>query len=159
MVEVYTDGSYNRNIPDVTKGAVVVLVDGKPVFAQRYIIKQPELVKSWNVGGELFSAIAGIQIANEFVRISKSRALTIYYDYKGIREFIQGTPVWKPKTDSSRLYVSLVQAFMNQNPNAHINFVKVKSHTGNKWNEVVDDLTRGDVDPEIVLCYKGEVTV
>ena len=153
-VDIYTDGSFNRLDKFRTRGAIIVLIDGVPVYAENYDVQIKAFVDMWNVGGELWAAITGLTVAGAISE--PNSVLNIYYDYKGIRELIIGTPKWKPKKPGSLYYVKAYEDFVEKNPSVKVNFYKVKAHTGNKYNELVDDLTRGDVAPELMKCYKGE---
>ena len=156
-VDVYVDGSYSKARPGICRGAAVILVDGKPVYAQNYIIQKSAFVSMNNVGGELWAAISAIQIVQGLFK-DEPVLLTIYHDYKGIRNFVQGPEKWTPKKDGAVMYTYVMQEYIKSHPESTLAFKKVAAHTGDKWNEIVDDLSRGDVSSEINDVYKGCMT-
>ena len=149
VIDVYVDGSYSKSKPNECTSALIILEDDKPVFAQRYIIMKPEFVQQHNVGGELWAAMSAIQVVQGLYG-NGCIEVNLYYDYKGIRHFVTGPEFWsKPKTIPTQAYASIMQTYIKQNPLVKLNFWKVKSHSGKKWNEIVDQLTRGDICSEI----------
>lgn len=150
-LKLYTDGSYSKATPDVVKGGMVILIGDELVTAQRYITKKQIMTTMNNVGGELLAAtcglfIAGGLIANTLGSDDASGVITIYHDYRGIYEFVAGPKPWVPKQEGSKFYVRSVQEFRKMYPNIKIKFVKIKSHSGDKWNNVVDTIANG-IDP------------
>ena len=84
-----------------------------------------------NVAGEIMAvrkAIAWCQLAG-------IKEMSIHYDYQGLESWVTGD--WKAKTSFTQEYASLVQ-----NSRLIIHWVKVKAHSGELGNEIVDTLAR-----------------
>lgn len=148
VLELYVDGSYRKTEPDITYGGAVLVIDNKPVACQRYSTKNPDFVNSWNVGGELIAAIFGLGLAAGIIQ-GENAKIVINYDYQGIECLMQGTPRWKAKTPCTRQYVGVVTAFQLKYPNLRLEYHKVKAHSGNKWNEIVDQVANGIFSEEL----------
>lgn len=141
---LYTDGSYSKSVPDITTGGMVVLYNDQLVAAQRYITKWPCMVSMNNVGGELLAAVGGLFVAAGFlqqVAPNQNHTITLMHDYKGIKDFAEGK--WSAKKAGSVYYVQSINVFKKNYPNITLNFIKVKAHSGNKWNDVVDAIANG----------------
>lgn len=163
-IKIYTDGSYSKDHPTVTYGAYVVLInkeEDKPVLAQRIICKNPSIVRSNNVGGELIAVataiINGLAVLQKLNGNSDMEntegTVTFYHDYKGVEAFVRTTG----KRDCaskvpSRLWVQQYDTLRRQYPKVNFEFQWIKSHTGEKWNTIVDALANGIVASEIKGC-------
>ena len=147
-ISLYTDGSFNKAQPEVTKGAAIILEDDKPVYCQRYLCYQPSYTASWNFGGELFAISCALGTITRMYPDDELR-ICIYYDYQGVEHYIQGKPVWRVKNEPAAVYVNIVNKLKQMHPKWVLDFKKVKAHSGNKWNEAVDKLTRGSCDAEL----------
>ena len=62
--------------------------------------------------------------------------MTIHYDYQGLESWVTGD--WKVKTSFTQDYAQIVQS-----SGLTIHWVKVKAHSGESGNEIVDKLARG----------------
>jgi len=127
-VEFYVNGSYNSNT-DKVGSAYVGLIDGKPTFKGSAVLSNKAGLR--NVFGEITAAVAVIRLAKKkgYSRIK------IYYDYSGIEKWVTGE--WKAKNQITQNYVKLMK-----NSGVSVEFMKVKAHTGVKWNEEVDKMAR-----------------
>ena len=86
-----------------------------------------------NIAGELFSSVKAVKFAID----NKMTKITIYHDYSGIRHWALGE--WKCKNKLSKDY----QTFFKQAERfIEFEFVKVKGHTGDKFNEEADRLAK-----------------
>lgn len=148
-LELYVDGSYNKEEPNITKGAAVILEDNKLLICQRFITNQKKFVDMWNVGGELFSVIGGLILVKGVIDTQNAVVVKIYHDYLGIRSFIKGE--WKAKKPGAQMYVSMIHNLKQSMPNVEFEFYKVKAHTGIKWNEFADRIANGNIPPECIL--------
>lgn len=148
--DVYVDGSYNKEKSE-GYGAYVVVVNETPIRAQRCITSNHVYTDSWNVGMELLATMCALGCMQQALQPKSVDTVKIFYDYRGIKEFIQGNPRWKAKTDVAKIYVQAVEQFVKSFPLVSLEFVKVKAHTGVKWNEVVDRLAAGE---RPVACEK-----
>ncbi len=152
--KMYVDGSFDVRDKFITKGAMILL-DGNdnPIVAQQYKTEKPEFVKSRNVGGELISVTHGLLLSCMFIQkrlgTNEQYTIDIYYDYTGIRNFIQGPDFWVAKKPTALYYVDFMKRIQDAYPRMLFTFNKIKSHTGNKWNELVDALAGGMVPVEV----------
>lgn len=127
----YIDGSYDDTLKRYSYGAIIFLDGQKYEFSKSDNDK--ELIELRNVAGELKAAIFVMNYAIN----NKVKSLDIYYDYNGIAMWASGQ--WKANLPFTKEYANYSKKVMNI---VKINFVKVKSHTGDKYNEEVDKLAR-----------------
>lgn len=141
-------------------GIVVIDHDTEEVLSlHRVNCTRPSFVEANNVGGEVIAAGLGFQWATYY--INKMRELgdkekykvVIYHDYMGISEWIKphGKKKWKANSTCSRVYIGLVESALSK-CECELEFIKVKAHSGNKWNEIADLIAGGssiDIDKQI----------
>ncbi len=147
-VNLYVDGSYRKSEPGITAGGAVVVLCDTPVCCQRYLTRNPDFVRSWNVGGELLAAIFGLGLVTGLMKGERVK-VAVYYDYMGIECLVQGNPPWRAKTVCAKQYVEAVITCRKQNPNLIIEYHKVKAHTGDRWNEAADRVANGIFGEEL----------
>lgn len=130
LVDVYVDGSFDGQNASWAF-AVVNKETDSVLFDAKGIITDPDINSGRQVGGE-------IQAVIEAIDFCKTKGLTaaIHYDYIGIEMW--ATFQWA----ANKSYTKKYQQFMRQNKQHIHSFVKIKSHTGNKWNEYVDKLAK-----------------
>lgn len=123
---VYTDGSFEENLGG---WGYVMLDGGIPCFeAYGPCTKRNEIR---NIGGELEAAEEAITKAAEL----GADYLRIHHDYEGVGRWGDGE--WKtnrPETESFVRFVKKMRSVMT------IEFVKVKGHSDDVYNEVADAL-------------------
>jgi len=149
-IEIYTDGSYTKvSDPDNVYGGIIILADGKPIMVARVKSKDSGMVSAWNAGGELLATMYGVTAAYSLMAACNDKVdneVTVYHDYNGVANFMIAPPgqsrPWIPKKPASRKYVGVMNSLKNRYPYT-IKYVWVKGHSGNRWNEVVDDITGG----------------
>lgn len=122
----YVDGSYNKNTQTYGSGVIILDENNKE---HRFHSFGTQYSQYWNVAGEVESAILAIKKAKEL----NCTELVIYHDYEGIGNWPNG--YWKTKNDYTRNYVDFVKSC-----GLKISFIHVKGHSGNKYNELVDDI-------------------
>lgn len=127
----YVDGSYNPKTAEYSFGAVLYYNEQMYQFKRKF--GPDEYSKSRNVSGEIRGAAFIIQYA---IKLG-IKELDLYYDYRGIEEFYTGA--YKATKDLSLKYQEFAQSAKGQ---IKINFHKVKSHTNNKYNDIVDSLAK-----------------
>ena len=125
------DGSYQADRKQFSCG-VVVFHDGKEEhFSELY--DDPELAQMRNVAGE----IKGSQKAIQYCLDHQIKSVTIFHDYEGIAKWCTGE--WQTKKEGTRAY----KAFYEQaKKELDIRFVKVKGHSGDKYNDLADQLAK-----------------
>lgn len=84
-----------------------------------------------NVAGEIQAVLKAL----DWCRSQGIPSATIYFDYQGLSEWVKG--FWKAKTPFTQAYVSSVLAH-----GMDLHWVKVLAHSGEEFNEVVDELAR-----------------
>lgn len=129
-LHVYVDGSYNATTEQYSYGMVAVQKDivlhiesGKGQSDSSKNIRQ--------IAGELEGAVKGVEYA---LSIGEKRVV-IFHDYVGI--CYHATGFWERREESSKEYYEKMQKLMSSG--IEVIFVKVDSHTGDLFNELVDE--------------------
>ncbi len=127
----YVDGSYNKETEEYSFGAILFLSDGKHTFSKKF---GPDNYSSTrNVAGE----VRGASFIINYAIKHNIKELDLYYDYQGIESWYKGD--WKANTELTQKYREFA---LKNNGVIKVNFHKVKSHTGIKYNEEVDLLAK-----------------
>lgn len=127
----YVDGSYNVATQEFSYGIVMFEPNGVHRHYEKF--DNPEMAAMRNVAGE----IKGAAVAMRYCYVNHIPQLTIYHDYEGIAKWCTGA--WKATKEGTRAYVE----FYNKIRNAvRVSFVKVKGHSGDKYNEEADVLAK-----------------
>lgn len=129
-VIAYVDGSYNQKLKVYGSGVVYITDD-----------KELELMKSYddayhihrNVAGEVKASELAIEKAIE----DKKDQIIIYHDYQGIASWANGD--WKTNNDLTKAYKSFIDKARKK---IKIDFVKVKGHSNDKYNDKADQLAK-----------------
>lgn len=129
-LHIYVDGSYNSETMEYSYGMVAArdevvlhIESGKGRSDSTRNIRQ--------IAGELEGAVKGCQYA-----LSKGeKRVVIFHDYIGI--CYHATGFWERKEESSKEYYKKMQELMSSG--IEVIFVKVDSHTGDLFNELVDE--------------------
>ena len=131
----YIDGSFNAETNVYGYGGVLVYKNEDESHELEICGSESneDYVKMRNVAGEIKSAMMMIEAA---IGLGLDE-LTIYYDYIGIEMWAKG--LWNRNNKLTKEYYD----FINSNKDKiKLTFVKVKSHTGVKYNERVDELAK-----------------
>ncbi|MBW9170376.1 ribonuclease H family protein [Clostridium estertheticum] len=130
ILHIYVDGSYNSQTMEYSYGMVAVRDDvvlhiesGKGNSDSTKNIRQ--------IAGELEGAVKGCQYAQNM----GEKKVVIFHDYIGI--CYHATGFWDRKEESSKQYYRKMQEIMKSG--IEVIFVKVDSHTGDLFNELVDE--------------------
>lgn len=123
----YVDGSF---LGGTTAFGAVILKDESIIKELSGIVTGEEGAYH-QIGGELR---ASLEVLN-WAKANGYSEITIAYDYEGVRKFATGE--WKPENTIARKYQEEVQGLDIQ-----INWLKIPAHTGNRWNEYVDQLAK-----------------
>ena len=130
-LEIYVDGSYDA-VTNTFSYGMVVLIDGKEEkFSQK--MTDPELAQMRNVAGE----IKGSEAAMQYALDHKIPSIIIYHDYQGIASWCNGD--WKANKPGTIAYRDFYQKAKEK---VHIEFRKVKGHSNDKYNDMVDELAK-----------------
>lgn len=131
-VEAYVDGSYEHCIKEYGSG-VVILKDGN--ILKTYSIKGNDefLVTMRNVAGEIEAA----KLAMNYCLEENIENLILYFDYEGIEKWCTGA--WKTNKSGTIEYKAFYDKVKEK---LNVKFVKVKAHSGDKYNEEADKLAK-----------------
>jgi len=130
-VIAYTDGSYDPGSKIFSYG--VVIIKGKKTVKFSKAFRDFEKAKMRNVAGE----IEGSKKVIEYCLNNKIKSVDIYYDYEGIEKWCTGE--WKANKVETKEYRDY---YLKAAKKIKIRFVKVKSHSGDKYNDIVDYLAK-----------------
>ena len=128
----YVDGSYNITTKEFSYGMIVLMEDGSELkYAEKY--GEPDLASMRNVAGE----IKGSEAAMRFAVARGLDKITIYHDYEGISRWCLGQ--WKTNKEGTKAYKAYYDSIKDK---VKINFVKVKGHSNDKYNDIADELAK-----------------
>lgn len=133
IYQAYVDGSYLEG--KVGYGAV--LLQDKIVL-QEFSGAVTEHTESRQVAGELVAVITIMDYCAQH-NISE---VDIFYDYKGIEQWATGR--WKTNKPLTQQYAATVRK-----SSVKVRWHKVKSHSGNEWNDRADELAKQGTGVEI----------
>ena len=130
VLSAYVDGSYDKETARFAYGCI--MLDGDTTVAMMSAADDdPELASMHNVAGEIKGAEAAIQ----FCLDHGVKELTIFHDYEGIAKWPLG--LWKANKLGTQAYRDFYREAVKS---MKITFVKVKGHSGNKYNDMADKL-------------------
>ena len=127
----YVDGSFNVATEEFSYGIILFEPNGVHRHCEKFNNK--EMAAMRNVAGE----IKGAAVAMRYAYVNKIPKLTIYHDYEGIAKWCTGA--WKANKDGTIGYVDFYRKIATQ---VKVTFVKVKGHSGDKYNEEADKLAK-----------------
>ncbi|WP_078592939.1 viroplasmin family protein [Evansella clarkii] len=128
---VFVDGSFSKDKNIAGYGCAFIWNEKLiHTISQRIDIKDENL---WNVSAEISGALAAVEWAIE----NGYERLNIYYDYEGIQKWVDGS--WEAKKGSTKSYKEKMNEYSKV---IDIFFTKVKAHSGDYYNELVDELAK-----------------
>ena len=127
----YVDGSYQNGLQKFSCG-VVFFYQGEELHFSK-LFEDKELAEMRNVAGE----IKGSELAIQYCLDHHIKSITIFHDYEGIAKWCTGA--WEAKKAGTQSYRDFYQKAREQ---VEIHFVKVKGHSGDKYNELADQLAK-----------------
>lgn len=130
----YVDGSYNPDLGICGYGAVI-FDESKEIILQNNF-DDSESAGMRNISGEIAGALAVMEYCIEH----GIKSVDIYYDYLGIEKWCTGE--WRTNKPLTRAYKEKYDLLSLQ---LHVIFHKVKSHSGDKYNDWVDKLAKDSV--------------
>lgn len=128
----YVDGSYDQSVGKYAFGCILLIPDGRELRISGSG-NNPESLAIRNVAGEMLGAMHAVQWAAG----NGYDSLTICYDYEGIEKWATG--VWRAKNPLTQKYAEYMR---NSARRVRVSFRKVRAHTGDYYNEQVDNLAR-----------------
>lgn len=131
----YVDGSFSLEHMTYSYGVVAISKDKIENFKGKD--DDPVLVKMRNVSGELKGAMVAMDIA-----IQKNyQKLFLHYDYAGIEKWALGQ--WKTNKSGTQAYKKYYDSIKGK---LDVEFIKVKAHSGDKYNEIADKLAKEAIE-------------
>lgn len=131
MIDIYVDGSFYEN--KITSSFLIV-ENNNILHQETHQITNPEYLKHRQISGELFSVIK----AMEYCIKNNIKQINICYDYFGIEKWVKKE--WRAKTELTREYVKNFNELKSNFD--EIKFTKIKAHSNNQFNNLVDQLTK-----------------
>ncbi len=127
----YVDGSYDLKTKRFSCGVVMFHAGDEQHFSECF--DDIELAEMRNVAGE----IKGAEKAMQFCLERDIKSLNIYHDYEGVAKWCTGE--WQAKKTGTKAYKSFYNLASEK---MQIHFIKVKGHSGDKYNELADQLAK-----------------
>lgn len=134
----YVDGSFDAESKYYSYGVVIFTKDGKEVVSDKENVE--DMVDMRNVAGEIRGAMIAMEKALEYGKDT----IYIYYDYMGIEKWATGE--WKTNKYGTRMYKMYYDQIKTK---LDVVFIKVKSHTGDEYNEEADKLAKRALGIEV----------
>jgi ribonuclease HI len=141
QIAVWVDGSCFPQADGSLRIGWGLLVkrDNEEVYRAKGNDIPPEAHRHRNVAGEIF----GILKALEWCQAQGITEVALNFDYQGLESWATG--VWLAKFPFTQHYSRTVKA-----SNITIHWIKVKAHSGNPENEIVDQLAKeGAMGPKV----------
>lgn len=139
----YVDGSYDDSQNAFAYGVVLFYNGLERHFSGKMC--DSNLIDMRNVAGEIKAA----ECAMLFCLEHDIKSLDIYYDYEGIAKWCTGE--WKANKSGTQSYQKFYDNIKNT---VHINFIKVKGHSGDKYNDLADKLAKTALFEELKVGEK-----
>lgn len=128
MISIYTDGACSNNQDrnnSIGGWAFVVVVDGVGISGNT-----GRVLKTTNNRMEIKAVIEGLKS----VLVSKDKDITVYSDSQYIIETLKGNYRVKKNADLWEELFNITKQFSS------LNYVKVRGHSNNEYNNLVDDM-------------------
>ena len=127
----YVDGSYDDTTKSYSYGMVMMHNDQEFYFSKKF--DKDEMSDMRNVAGEIQGSMAAMQYCLDH----NIKSISIFYDYEGIEKWCNGD--WKAKKSGTMHYVEF---YKNVSKHVDVDFIKVKGHSGDKYNDMADELAK-----------------
>lgn len=129
---LYVDGAWNEKKRQYGYGFVIVK-NGKQFSTGFGKGEKPNYLSQKQVSGEVVSVLQGL---NRSI-FKKLKHVEIIYDFDGIEKWITGE--WNPKAAIAEAYVHELKRL---NEKIEISFKKVKSRSGDEFNDIANRLAQ-----------------
>ncbi|MBU5425407.1 ribonuclease H family protein [Tissierella pigra] len=127
----YVDGSFDIKNFTYSYGVVFIDSNRKETYSGRDNNK--ELAEMRNVSGEIKGAMVAMELAIE----KRIKTLYLHFDYTGIEQWAIGS--WKTNKNGTKAYKEFYDSIKDK---LKVVFIKVKGHSGVKYNEEADKLAK-----------------
>ncbi len=140
-VVAFTDGSYNDEKQKYGSGVYIITPEDKRI----------ELAKSGNnvkyVGlNNIIGEILAVLDAIDWAWKNGYESIAIFFDYEGLKKWANRE--WKANNDLTKFYQKKIAELKDI---IHIEFIKVKAHSNNKYNDKADKLANSAVNENKIL--------
>lgn len=136
-LHIYVDGSYNSASRKFSYG-VVAVKDNIVEYIHSGNGKNEKDNNIRQIAGELKAAIEGV----EYALNNNHKKVVVFHDYEGICHHATG--FWQRKDKSSKDYYEKMNDLMNKG--IEIQFVQVKSHQEDLFNEMADTICKKELN-------------
>lgn len=134
FIDLYVDGSYREKEKKYSYGFIIV--DNDNVIHEEYGVRiESSNCNTKHIAGELCAVIEGLK----YIKCKKIKKVKIYYDFDGIADLVL-LQNCKPRNETTKFYNEFMKNYNYNNTDIEIVFIKVKSHSGNKYNDKVHNL-------------------
>ena len=127
----YVDGSYDDTTKSYSYGMVMMHGEDELHFFKKF--EKDDMSDMRNVAGE----IEGSMAAMKYCMDHNIKSISIFYDYEGIEKWCNGD--WKAKKPGTMHYVEF---YKNASKHVDVDFIKVRGHSGDKYNDMADELAK-----------------
>ncbi len=127
----YVDGSFDVKSGRYSSGVFIIYKGEELEFSQKF--EDAEMAEMRNVAGEIMGAVIAMKYALKF----KIKKLVIHHDYQGLSMWATGQ--WKTNKKGTQNYANFCKECFKE---VDISFVKVKAHSGDKYNDKADELAK-----------------
>lgn len=135
-VKLFTDGSSDFKKGLIGAGAVVLDNDNNILSKVSKSVDRQDLKKYNNVAGEIIACCYGIE---ECIKLGATH-VTVYVDFINLIKWYDGS--FRTNTKLSQLYVQLLRQYRTK---IDFDFVKVKGHSNNEYNDMADELAKKSI--------------
>ncbi|MBT2261882.1 viroplasmin family protein [Bacillus safensis] len=127
----YIDGSFDSR-KNYYSYASVIFFDNKKIELAA-ADNNPDIIKQRNVAGEIKAMLSVM----DFAINNNVKSIEVFYDYAGIEKW--ANKEWKAKNEFTQEYARVIDKYKDT---LEIKFTKVKSHSGDTYNDQVDELAK-----------------
>lgn len=129
----FVDGSFEEKLKRYSYGVVCIDRDMNEIELYSFA-DNPKYIDSRNIIGE----VLGVFNALDWAITNGYEKIKLFYDYEGLEKW--ATKEWNAKSETARMYVYMLEN--NYKDLIKIEFMKVKGHSNNKYNEKADQLAK-----------------
>ncbi len=137
IFNIFVDGSWRPSTPTKIGAGIVVVENNEIVEEFMFCRDNEEMAQLRQICGELIASMEGVKIAVQ----RNYDKVVINMDYEGIEKWCAGQ--WKTKNKYTQMY----KEYMNKmSKEIQIEFVKVKAHDNNVFNDYADYLAKKSLE-------------
>lgn len=125
----FVDGSYDKDTKVYGSGVCILKPEGNE--CDSLTTAGIDIWDQWNIVGELEAT----KLALAKAKATGAKEVFIYHDLKNISLWASGE--WQAKNEYTQDYVRFIE---KMSKDMNIQFIKVKGHSGNEYNDAADEL-------------------